>query len=159
MHPLPLKSVSNWFSVTPSWVLILMVLLSCSELRAEESTALSVSAAATPACLRQDAPKTDAATQAVAVELSQQGWTYTMPVPKSKEAIWGNPDGRTTWWFGYWFNTKTNKYSDTDPKKDASGAYVGDDQIRKDFYRRGGSPGNPTSLEWLLSTVGGPVTN
>ena len=43
-----------------------------------------------------------------ACEMLAQGWKYTMPVPKSAQAAWGNGDGRTTWYNGYWYNSKTN---------------------------------------------------
>ena len=29
-----------------------------------------------------------------------------MPQPKSRQAAWGNGDGRTTWFYGFWDNEK-----------------------------------------------------
>jgi hypothetical protein len=88
-----------------------------------------------------------------ALEMQKQGWTYAMPRPKSKQAAWGNTDGRTTWWNGYWHNAKTNQYSSITPKlKD--GVYIGDGR-NPSGWRRGGSPGRPSKFEWLLSKSGG----
>src|SRR5258708_1434364 len=42
----------------------------------------------------------DAATLQTGLNLKRAGWTYIMPEPKSPQAAWGNPDGRTTWWTG-----------------------------------------------------------
>ena len=53
----------------------------------------------------------DAETIAIAVEMYLQGWRYTMPRPKSAQAAWGNSGGRTTWFYGYRYNTKINVYS------------------------------------------------
>lgn len=58
-----------------------------------------------------------------AVEMYYQGWRYTMPQPKSAQAYWGNGDGRTTWWKGYWYNNKTKTYSATTPTKQKNGNY------------------------------------
>ena len=88
-----------------------------------------------------------------------QGWRYTMPRPKSSQASWGNSDRRTTWWNGYWFNNKTNKYSRTVPKKQTNGYYYGDSQEDKGYWRNGGSPITPTKIDWLLSTSGGRTPN
>jgi len=90
-----------------------------------------------------------------AVELHLQGWKYTMPRPKSKQACWGNYDGRTTWWNGYWYNSKTEKYSRSIPKKQANDYYYGDEQNDEGYWRNGGSPSYPSKIEWLLSTFGG----
>ncbi len=76
-----------------------------------------------------------------------------MPQPKSAKASWGNTDGRTTWYVGYWINKKTNDNSSATPKlKD--GKYIGDGK-GSPGWRRGGSPRRPTKLEWLLSKYGG----
>ena len=63
----------------------------------------------------------DAQTIKIAVEMYLQGWRYTMPVPKSAKAAWGYHDGRTTWFYGYWYNTKTKDYSQETPIKKANG--------------------------------------
>jgi hypothetical protein len=89
----------------------------------------------------------------IALEMQQKGWEYIMPSPKSSKASWGNTDGRTTWWVGYWHNNKTNKFSSSTPKL-IKGEYVGDDSGGSG-WRRGGSPRTPTKLEWLLSKSGG----
>ena len=95
------------------------------------------------------------ATIITATEMYLQGWRYTMPVPKSSQARWGNGDGRTTWWHGYWYNKETGKYSETTPLKKQSGYYVGDAQNRKGNWRNGGSPRTPTKIDWMLSDYGG----
>ena len=74
-----------------------------------------------PAELRQGNFSCDKATIQSALELTRAGWTYIMPGPKSPQAAWGNTDGRTTWWIGYWINGKDNSTSLTRPKKDADG--------------------------------------
>jgi hypothetical protein len=107
-----------------------------------------------PSNLRGGDVKCDQATINLALELTQQGWKYVMPEPKSPQAAWGNPDGRTTWFVGYWIN-KTSQHTSSDtPVKNADGAYIGDD---KGFggWRRGGTPPPPTKLQWLCSTSGG----
>lgn len=97
--------------------------------------------------------KVDQQTIQTALAIQQQGWEYTMPRPKSPQAAWGNTDGRTTWWVGYWYNSKTNIYSSTIPYL-RKGEYVGDG-TGGPGWRRGGSPRSPTKLEWLLSKSGG----
>lgn len=97
----------------------------------------------------------DKQTLKVAVELYLQGWKYTMPSPKSSQASWGNHDGRTTWWKGYWYNNKTQKYSQQTPQKQSNGYYYGDKQNDKGQWSKGGSPGYPSKIDWLLSTMGG----
>ena len=91
-----------------------------------------------------------------AIKMYFDGWRYTMPRPKSNQARWGNSDGRTTWWYGYWSNEKTGIYSSSTPKKiRGTNSYVGDRQNNSGSWRRGGSPSIPTKLEWLLSKYGG----
>lgn len=85
--------------------------------------------------------------------LAAQGWRYTLPQPKSKQAAWGNPDGRTTWWYGYWENINTNEYSSKKPKLGQSGIWIGDGQNQRGYYRRGGSPSYPTKTEMMLSEL------
>ena len=96
----------------------------------------------------------DAVTVTTAVELVGQGWVYTMPQPKSAQAAWGNPDGRTTWFVGYWSNTKTRERSSITPIKGSDGQYVGDGKGVA-YWRRGGSPRPPSKIEWLCSKSGG----
>lgn len=93
-------------------------------------------------------------TLVAATEMYLQGWRYTMPRPKSSQARWGNGDGRTTWYSGYWLNQKTQKYSGTTPKKHKDGYYYGDKQ-RTTGWSNGGSPSYPTKIQWLLSKRGG----
>lgn len=95
----------------------------------------------------------DSPTIQKALEMKAQGWIYIMPEPKSAQAAWGNRDGRTTWWIGYWENSKANETSLTEPTLQ-NGKYTGDGQGEK-VWRRGGSPSAPSKLEWLLSTSGG----
>lgn len=90
---------------------------------------------------------------AIAQDMKKQGWVYVMPEPKSPQAAWGNGDGRTTWWVGYWQNTKTEETSAATPSL-VNGVYRGDGKGQR-IWRRGGSPSSPTKLQWLLSTGGG----
>jgi hypothetical protein len=62
---------------------------------------------------------------AMAVEMYNQGWRYTMPTPKSAQAEWGNTDRKTRWNEGGWRNEKTGAYSYGTPKKDNTGRYTG----------------------------------
>ena len=94
-----------------------------------------------------------------AIEMYEQGWKYTMPEPKSAQATWGNYDRRTTWWRGYWYNKKTNKYSENTPKKGENGYYYGDGQNNAGYWRNGGSPQRPSKIQWLLSSHGGIKPN
>ena len=103
-----------------------------------------------PAFLRQGI-QVNVSTQTIAVEMYLQGWRYTMPVPKSAQAMWGNSDGRTTWFYGYWYNIVTDHVSSTEPENKENGMYLGDDQDLRNYYRGGGAPRFPTDLEWLLS--------
>lgn len=93
----------------------------------------------------------------IACEMFSQGWKYTMPRPKSSQAAWGNGDGRTTWFKGYWYNSKTNLYSDITPIKKESGLYLGDNQDSSNSWRNGGSPMTPDIYMFLLSDSGGPI--
>jgi endonuclease/exonuclease/phosphatase family metal-dependent hydrolase len=90
------------------------------------------------------------AESALASELMQAGWTYNLPEPKSKAARWGNKDTRTTWWPGYWKNTKTGAMSVSQPKGGGGKGFVGDGK-QKPGYRDGGSPGPVAWVEWLCS--------
>jgi hypothetical protein len=92
-----------------------------------------------------------------AVEMYNQGWRYTMPRPKSAQAAWGNSDGRTTWWYGWWYNEKTKLYSQTTPRKSANGLYLGDNQNNSGGWRNGGSRDWPDVYMFLLSNSGGPT--
>ena len=91
-----------------------------------------------------------------AIEMYNQGWRYTMPRPKSNQAAWGNTDGRTTWWNGWWYNEKTNLYSKTTPQKTKNGLYLGDNQNNSHSWSNGGSPRTPDKYMFLLSSSGGP---
>ena len=88
-----------------------------------------------------------------AILLAAQGWRYTLPRPKSRQAAWGNTDGRTTWLYGYWENIDTNEYSSKKPKLGQSGIFIGDGQKLKGYYRNGGSPSYPTKIETILSQL------
>ena len=93
---------------------------------------------------------------AIACEMIQQGWQYTMPEPKSPKANWGNNDGRTTWWNGWWYNNNTGQYSESTPQKTNNGLYLGDNQDKSNTWRNGGSPYKPDIFMFLLSENGGP---
>lgn len=97
----------------------------------------------------------DETTLRTALALKRAGWIYVMPVPKSRQAAWGNFDRRTTWWPGYWQNVRTNATSETQPYRDERGAWSGDGRGGRSYYRNGGSPSPPTEIEWLCSTEGG----
>jgi hypothetical protein len=105
-----------------------------------------------PPCLRGGI-KADQETIKIALAMQEQGWEYIMPEPKSPQAAWGNTDGRTTWYVGYWRNSKTGETSSSTPKLQ-DGKYVGDGSGGPG-WRRGGSPPPPTKLQWLLSKSGG----
>lgn len=108
-----------------------------------------------PAYLRQGT-KASRAEIITAIEMYNQGWRYTMPEPKSAQAAWGNRDGRTTWWYGYWHNEKTGLYSHATPQKSSSGIYLGDNQNNAGQWRNGGSRDSPDVFMYLLSKTGGP---
>ena len=91
-----------------------------------------------------------------AIVMYQQGWRYTMPRPKSAQARWGNTDGRTTWWNGWWHNETTGQYSRTTPREGDSGLFLGDNQRVANTWSNGGSPPMPDVYMWLLSSSGGP---
>src|ERR1051325_8461985 len=102
-----------------------------------------------PSELRSGSFSCDKATIQTALDIKHAGWTYLMPEPKSPQAAWGNPDGRTTWWIGYWVNDKDHSTSLEQPKKD-KGRLVGDGKGGR-AWRRGGSPLRPSKVEWLCS--------
>ena len=81
-----------------------------------------------PAELRPAGFACDKATIQIALELNHAGWTYHMPEPKSPQAAWGNGDGRTTWWIGYWTNKKDHSTSLKQPKANDAGKLEGDDK-------------------------------
>jgi len=107
-----------------------------------------------PAELRACTCSPDKTTLQTALDLKHAGWTYAMPRPKSPQAAWGNRDGRTTWYYGYWTNLKTRSTSSLQPIRDDKGQWVGDEKGLQ-AWRRGGSPPPPTQIEWLCSTSGG----
>ena len=86
----------------------------------------------------------------------EQGWTYTMPQPKSPQAAWGVRDGRTTWYNGWWHNSNTGQYSSITPKKAFSGLYMGNAQNNSNTWRNGGTPRRPDIYMFLLSKSDGP---
>ncbi len=90
-----------------------------------------------------------AADQQLANALKSAGWSYEFPQPKSKTAKWGNFNGSTTWWPGYWVNSKTGGTSAAQPT--ASDAFKGDG-LPKPAWRKGGSPKEPSWVEWLCSS-------
>ena len=116
------------------------------------SISLLAQQSAIPSSLRGGI-KADKETIKIALVMQEQGWIYIMPEPKSPQAAWGNKDGRTTWYVGYWKNTKSGETSDSTPRL-VNGKYVGDGQGGPG-WRRGGSPSAPTKLLWLLSKCGG----
>lgn len=93
----------------------------------------------------------------IACEMYAQGWRYSMPNPKSKQASWGNSDGRTTWYNGYWHNETTDAYSVKTPLKTSGGTYAGDNQNQSGTWSNGGSPQKPDVYMYLLSPSGGPA--
>lgn len=93
-----------------------------------------------------------AAEESLARQLKAAGWEYVMPRPKSPQAAWGNHDGRTTWYSGYWKNSVTKGTSSVQPKEDDK--FKGDG-LGSGGWRKGGSPAAPSRMEWLCSTSGG----
>ncbi len=93
-----------------------------------------------------------AAEERLAKQIKNAGWEYVMPRPKSAQAAWGNNDGRTTWWRGYWRNAVNKTFSSTQPVQ--ANAWKGDG-IQNVGWKRGGAPPRPTVVEWLCSTGGG----
>lgn len=89
----------------------------------------------------------------LAKKIRAAGWMYIMPRPKSNQARWGNSDGRTTWWHGYWENRDERTYSRSTPAE--ADGFRGDG-IHDTGWRRGGSPRRPSAIEWLCSVSGGP---
>lgn len=89
---------------------------------------------------------------ATARALVSRDWGYVMPRPKSAQARWGNGDGRTTWWNGYWVNRRTRTHSARQPN--ARDDYAGDGAAASG-WRRGGAPRRPSVVEWLCSKSGG----
>ena len=90
----------------------------------------------------------------LALEIKRAGWTYVMPRPKNAQARWGNGDGRTTWWVGYWTNERDQMTSSIQPQKGMRGHFIGDGKGLR-HWRQGGSPGAPSKIEWLCSESGG----
>ncbi len=88
----------------------------------------------------------------LAEQLVDAGWTYRMPRPKSSQAAWGVRNARTTWWNGYWVNSKSSKTSASQPL--ASDGFAGDGK-GGESWRRGGSPVRPSIVEWLCSDTEG----
>ena len=88
-----------------------------------------------------------------ASSLAIQGWRYTLPVQKSAQAAWGNRDGGTTWYYGYWNNILDGAYSEKKPGKQSDGKWAGDYQNLSGYYRGGGSPPYPTPIEKILSSL------
>lgn len=88
----------------------------------------------------------------IAESLLASGWQYQMPRPKSEQAAWGNTNGRTTWWSGYWINRKLGRTSKVQPS--ASDSYRGDGEGDTGWHR-GGSPPAPSLIEWLCSEKDG----
>ena len=129
-------------------------MVSAKSYQEKPSNTSSVKSNKIPSYLRQGIT-VDKATLNIAIKMYQQGWRYAMPEPKSAQAMWGNYDGRTTWWYHDWENIKTEQHSQTTPVLNEQGKYVGDWQDNRGYYRNGGSPSWPTKIEWLLSTSGG----
>lgn len=109
---------------------------------------------AIPSELRSTKNSIDKTTIESALQFKKAGWTFVMPEPKSPQAVWGNRDGRTTWWIGYWLNEKTKETSSTQPNKDSNGKLTGDGKGAL-AWRRGGTPPPPSKIEWLCSKSGG----
>jgi len=101
----------------------------------------------------------DSTTLLIAKTMCKQGWVYYMPAPKGEKASWNNTDESTTWWYGYWKNIETNKFSDKTPKRNKSGMFVGNNKKQGGRWRKGGKPRTPSKLEWLLSKHGGIKPN
>jgi len=91
--------------------------------------------------------------QEAARKLRDAGWEYMLPYPKSKAAAWSKKGGTTTWWPGYWRNTKLGTTSRSQP--DGSGLKGDGKPVpAKDEYTKSGAPGRVTWVEWLCSVPG-----
>ena len=99
----------------------------------------------------------DSKTIEKALSLKAAGWEYVMPSPKSDKASWGNHDGRTTWWTGYWKNSQSKETSSVAPVL-VEEKWIGNNKGGR-ISRRGGTPRRPSKLEWLLSSGGGIKPN
>lgn len=135
-------------------VAALALLMFASGPASQNATAQSGVATGSHSELRSCRCSADKATTQTALDLKHAGWTYVMPEPKSRQAAWGNRDGRTTWFYGYWTNLKNHSSSSLQPIKDGTAQWVGDEKGLQ-AWRNGGSPRAPTQVEWLCSERGG----
>lgn len=131
------------------WLLIWILIVPCIG----QVSSYAQTASASASVLRATSTPADSAVISHALDLVRSGWAYTMPIPKSPQAAWGNRDGRTTWWVGYWSNKKTQETSAKPPVK-VDGKFIGDG-LGAPGWRRGGAPRTPTLIEWLCSKSGG----
>ena len=97
------------------------------------------------------APRKD---EALAKKLRDAGWEFMLPYPKSKAAAWGKTGGTTTWWPGYWRNSRLGTTSRSQPDgSDLKGD--GKPAPTKDDYTKTGAPGRVSWVEWLCATERG----
>jgi hypothetical protein len=75
-------------------------------------------------------------------KLTAEGWCFFPPLPKSKQAAYGNYDRRTTWWHGYWINDNLKECSGKVPRYiEKQDIVVGDGEdcrVLRSRYRNGG---------------------
>ena len=100
------------------------------------------------------APAADIAT---ATALHAAGWSYVMPMPKSKTASWENTNAKSTFWIGHWKHAPSGKTSQTAPAdgNDIVGGESALDEKGKVRWKDGGAPAAPSFVEWLCSSEGG----
>jgi len=91
------------------------------------------------------------ATVNTALRLKAHGWRYIPPRPKSPQAAPDNPDRRTTWYLGYWHNTKTGATLQHVPKGSTRKETPFSDPTAPTRWRTGGPPPPMTPLQQLLS--------
>lgn len=118
---------------------------------ATPNAAASTQPASTPDAGLRSGIQAPAADITLATKIKAAGWTFMMPRPKSSKARWGNSDSRTTWWPGHW-QGPAGRYSSSQPKE--IDGWTGNG-VRNTDWRKGGTPGAPTVVQWLCSTSGG----
>jgi hypothetical protein len=144
---MPHRSAMKSLKICLVWPALVMALIWGAPLYAQSTNQI-------PSELRQGEVSCDKATIQAALELKRAGCDYVMPEPKSPQARWGNRDGRTTWWIGYWQNKKAHLMSSKQPAKDEKREWIADG-LGGPAWRRGGSPPRPSKIQWLCSESGG----
>jgi hypothetical protein len=138
------------------WFIVLLGMLGLDMQAATAADVAVKPMAGEPSVSLRSGRTAGAAEVATATALKKAGWTYVMPKPKSAQAAWGNKDGRTTWFLGYWQQTGSTELSVRMPAKQVDGSFKGDGAATPGAWKNGGSPPAPSNVEWLCSITGGP---